>query len=260
MLWRASLSHPATRSTEPITDKNGAVVGRLVRETVPLTASARVSAQRDDSPFSIVKMRVAIENLSEWAQDGAPREEFVRYCMAAVHTLLDVSGGSFISLADPPEFAKPAVATCLNSGTWPVLIGDENHRNTILSSPIVLSDYPEIAPESEGDFYDATEVDEMLHLFVNTLTEEERAEARGTDPRSAAIMDRVENMPPEMMEKLHGAIRSLRSIPLPGNTVHDDEDDEVRRRRGRRFHRYRRDGPLRQRLRRRVRGRRVRRP
>ena len=220
------LDFPASSSTEPITDKAGTVVGRLLRETVPLTCRARVSAEQDDSPFSIVKVRVVIENLTDWAKDGAEREEFVRYCMAAVHTLLTVRNGSFLSLADPPEFAKPAVAGCVNIGTWPCLIGDEDHRDTILSSPITLSDYPEIAPESEGDFYDATEVDEMLHLFVNTLTEEERAEARGTDPRSAAIMDRVENMAPEMMEKLHGAIRSLRSIPLPGNAVHDDEGDD----------------------------------
>ena len=220
------LDFAASESTEDITDKAGALVGRMVRSTVPLTAVARVTAERDDSPFSIVKVRVVIENLTDWAQHGAAREEFVRYCMAAVHTLLAVRNGSFLSLADPPEFAKYAAAACVNSGTWPCLIGDENHRDTILSSPITLSDYPEIAPESEGDFYDATEVDEMLHLFVNTLTEEERAEARGTDPRSAAIMDRVENMPPEMMEKLHGAIRSLRSIPIPGQSLVDDDDDD----------------------------------
>ncbi len=220
------LDFAASESTEDITDQAGTVVGRMIRTTVPLHAVARVTAEADDSPFSIVKVRVVIENLTDWAQDGASREEFVRYCMAAVHTLLAVRDGSFISLADPPEFAKFAAAGCVNSGTWPCLIGDENHRDTILSSPITLSDYPEIAPESEGDFYDATEVDEMLHLFTATLTEEERAEARGTDPRSAAIMDRVDNMPPEMMEKLHGAIRSLRSIPLPGRAVVDDDEDE----------------------------------
>ncbi len=246
------LVFPASTSTEPITDAGGTVVGRMVRETWPLNAVARVTAERDDSPFGIVKVRVVIENLTDWVKQGAGREEFVRYCMAAVHTLLSVRGGSFISLADPPEYACPAVARCVNSGTWPVLIGDEQHRDTILSSPITLSDFPEIAPESEGDFYDATEVDEMLHLFVNTLTEEERAEARGTDPRSAAIMDRVENMPPELMDKLHGAIRSLRPIPLGPQPVadEDDEDDDA----GRCRCRDGRDGAIRQRLRQRVRG------
>ena len=97
-----------------------------------------------------------------------------------------------------------------------MLIGDEDKSNVILSSPITLSDFPEVAPESDGDFYDATEVDEMLHLFVNSLSDEEKREARGTDPRAAAIMDRVDALPPEMMEKLHGAIRSLRPIPLHG--------------------------------------------
>jgi hypothetical protein len=215
----------ASSSTEPIVDKAGTVVGRMVRQTWPVTARARVAAHDDDSPFSIVKVSVVIENLTDWENAQAKREEFVRHCMAAVHTLFELKGGSFVSLADPPEFAKPAVATCQNIGTWPVLIGNQDHCDTILSSPITLSDFPEIAPESEGDFYDATEVDEMLHLFVNTLTDEERAEARGTDPRAAAIMDRVENMPPELMDKLHGAIRSLRPIPL-GNQRPVDADDE----------------------------------
>jgi hypothetical protein len=78
----------------------------------------------------------------------------------------------------------------------------------VLSSPITLYDRPEIAPESPGDFFDATEIDELLSLRTLTLTEEEKREARGTDPRAAEIIDRVEAMPPELLERLHGAIRS----------------------------------------------------
>ena len=43
-----------------------------------------------------------------------------------------------------------------------------------------------------------------------TLTDDEKAEARGTDPRAAAIIDRCDDMPPELWGRLHGAIRSLR--------------------------------------------------
>ncbi|MDQ1536834.1 MAG: hypothetical protein QOE58_1227 [Actinomycetota bacterium] len=211
------LEFEATAQTEDLVSDGGAVVGRFVRQTWGISAVARISAERMIGPISMVKVTVLIENLTDWGSDGATtRDDLVRRSLAAVHTLMEVRGGSFISLADPPEFARPAVASCRNEGTWPVLIGDEDKHNVILSSPITLSDFPEVAPESDGDFYDATEVDEMLHLFVNSLSEEEKREARGTDPRAADIIDRVDTLPPEMMEKLHGAIRSLRPIPLHG--------------------------------------------
>ena len=79
----------------------------------------------------------------------------------------------------------------------------------MLSSPIILYDHPEVAPGSPGDLYDATEIDEILALRVLTLTEEEKSEARGTDPRAAAIIDRCDEMPPEVWDRLHGAVRTL---------------------------------------------------
>ena len=136
----------------------------------------------------------------------------VRRSLVAVHTLLAVDDGAFVSLLDPPEFAAAAVAGCSNDGTFPVLIGDgvAAQPTVMLSSPIILYDHPAVAPESQGDFCDATEIDEILALRVLTLTDDEKAEARGTDRRAAAIVDRCDDMPPEVWERLHGAVRSLR--------------------------------------------------
>jgi hypothetical protein len=89
------------------------------------------------------------------------------------------------------------------------LIGDDD---IVLSSPIILYDHPEVAPESPGDLYDGTEIDEILALRVLTLTDEERCEARGTDPRAAAIIDRVDSFAPEIWDRLHGAVRSLGTV------------------------------------------------
>ena len=113
---------------------------------------------------------------------------------------------------DPPEFARAAVARCCNVGTYPVLAGPPGHDDLMLSSPIILYDHPEVAPESQGDLFDATEIDEILALRVLTLTDDEKAEARGTDARAAAILDRCDAMPPEVWGRLHGAIRSLRPV------------------------------------------------
>jgi hypothetical protein len=137
----------------------------------------------------------------------------VRRSFVGVHTLLHVDDGWFVSLVDPPEFARAAVASCTNAHTWPVLVGAVDDRSTVLSSPIILSEHPEVAAESPGDMFDATEIDEILALRVLTLTDDEKREARGTDVRAAAIIDRVDGLPPEVFERLHGAVRSLRSAP-----------------------------------------------
>ncbi|MGH3984914.1 MAG: hypothetical protein ACRDST_20055, partial [Pseudonocardiaceae bacterium] len=126
---------------------------------------------------------------------------------------LAVTDGEFMSLIDPPEWAKPATAACRNERVWPVMIGEVGRRDVILASPIILYDYPAIAPESPGDLFDGTEIDEILTLRTMTLTDEEKAEARATDERARKLMDRVDSMPPEMLDKLHGAIRYLGETP-----------------------------------------------
>lgn len=80
----------------------------------------------------------------------------------------------------------------------------------LFCSPILLYDYPQIAPESSGDFYDATEIDEMLTLRVMTLTDEEKQEMRLADDRVRAILDRTEATAREQLMRTHGTLRNLR--------------------------------------------------
>jgi hydrogenase maturation protease len=80
----------------------------------------------------------------------------------------------------------------------------------MLCSPIVLYDYPQIAPESAGDFYDATEMDEMLTLRVMTLTDEEKTEVRNSDERVRDLLQRTEETAREQLMRTHGTIRGLR--------------------------------------------------
>ena len=80
----------------------------------------------------------------------------------------------------------------------------------MLSSPIILYDYPQIAPESPGDLFDGTEIDEILALRILTLTEDEKKEMREADDRSRQILERTEAMPVEHFMKLHGVLRGLR--------------------------------------------------
>ena len=200
---------------ELVHDATGAVAARVLRTRQPLSAKLAVSAERLDGPFGAIRLTVRTENLTPYDGDPDARKEAMSHSLVACHTLLGLSperAGRFISLLEPPQWAKPAAEACTNLHTFPVMIGDRGREDVMLSSPITLYDWPQIAPESPGDLFDATEIDEILILRTMTLTDEEKAEARATDPRAAAIIDRVDDMPQEIMDRLHGAVRYLRDV------------------------------------------------
>ena len=150
-----------------------------------------------------------IENTHRIADESMPRERALLESMISVHTILCVRGGSFPSLLDPPDEWREAADTCQNSGTWPVLVGDEGTHDAMLSSPIILYDYPRIAPESPQNLFDGTEIDEILTLRIMTLTDEEKAEIAQGDERARNLLEMTENLPAEHLMKLHGAMREL---------------------------------------------------
>ncbi|MEV0414074.1 hypothetical protein AB0I68_25490 [Streptomyces sp. NPDC050448] len=209
---------PAREETEPVLDAAGREVGRLVRHTERADGVLRLRAEQLDVPYRAFKLTAVVENTSDWAPDadGADRDAALPRSLVAAHLLLALSAGSFLSMTDPPEWAKASVATCANRHTWPVLAGEPGSTDVVLSSPIILEDHPGIAPESIGAMYDATEIDEILALRTAALTDQEKREARGTDPRAAAVIDLADTMPPEVLERLHGAVRALREITGPG--------------------------------------------
>jgi hypothetical protein len=124
--------------------------------------------------------------------------------------LLGAHGGEFISLLDPPAAYRAAAEECRNSRLWPVLVGGEEEKDLMLASPIILYDYPQIAPESAGDLFDGTEIDEILTLRILTMTDEEKREMRETDERGRELLERSESLPPEHLMRMHGVLRSLR--------------------------------------------------
>jgi len=205
----------AAEEPELVHDTTGALAARVLRTRQPLSAELKLSAERLDGPFGAIRLTVRTENLTPYDGDPDARKEAMSHSLVACHTLLGLSperAGRFISLLEPPEWAKPAAEACTNLHTFPVMIGDRGREDVMLSSPITLYDWPQIAPESPGDLFDATEIDEILILRTMTLTDEEKAEARATDPRAAAIIDRVDEMPQEIMDRLHGAVRYLRDV------------------------------------------------
>jgi hypothetical protein len=167
------------------------------------------ASQLDESLFRLtlnVRNLANLESASDLSRDRALLRSLV-----SVHSILHADAGEFVSLLDPPEEFKAAAAACQNAGTWPVLVGEEGQRDMMLSAPIILYDYPQIAPESAGDLFDSTEIDEILALRILTMTDAEKQEVRSGDDRARRILERTEMLPPEHFQKLHGALRGLRT-------------------------------------------------
>jgi hypothetical protein len=186
--------------------------GQVVRTRWPLSARLRLSISGAPAPFPLRRLRVDIENAVTDQPADVPRAEVLRRCLIATHCLLSVRDGVFLSLLDPPAWAAAAAKKCTNLHTFPVLAGENGARDVVLSSPIIMYDHPQVAPESPGDLHDVCEIDEILTLRTLTLTDEEKREARATDPRARAIVDRADVMPKEMFARLHGAVRSLHTV------------------------------------------------
>jgi hypothetical protein len=187
-----------------------------------LLGSVRVRATPLPGPWQAFRLTVQVANESGTVLAPSTRDEALPSALVAVHVIITISGGSFVSMTDPPEWARAEVARCENLGCWPALAGPPGTRQVMLASPIILPDHPELASESPGDLYDGTEIDEILTLRTLALTDEEKEAARATDPRSAALIDRVDAMDAPTMAQLHGVIRAVR--PAAG-TADADADD-----------------------------------
>jgi hypothetical protein len=178
------------------------------------TLSGTIETSCERVRGSLYRIAVIVSNLTPIDRQSLERDRLssVAYSLVSAHVVLRTAGAEFLSLLDPPEEVREASAQCCNLGLWPVLVGDEGEHDAMLASPIVLYDHPSIAPESHGDFFDATEMDEMLSLRVLTMTDAEKAEARQTDPRARMLIDRTEALSPDELARLHGVVRGLRPI------------------------------------------------
>jgi hypothetical protein len=209
---------PSGAEAQKLADPLGGVAGRLTWHWSGLKGVLGVRAERVAGPYRALRLRVRVENRTQPPAAPGNRPDALRYALISAHVLIGIDSGTFLSMTDPPEWAAADVAACAQDGTWPVLTGPPDCHSLMLSAPVILPDHPEIAPESAGDLFDATEIDEILTLRTMALTDEEKAQARATDPRAAALLDRVDGLPPEMLERMHGAIRYLSGPPGPAGS------------------------------------------
>ena len=203
------LDLPASEATESIYDADGRVTRLIVRTQESITGRITLSASRLKE--DLYKIALEVANEGSVADPGtASRDCALMRSLLSAHSILSVERGEFVSLLDTPEELKEFAAQCKNVGSWPVLAGEQDQRYVMLSSPIILYDYPQIAPESAGNLFDGTEIDEILALRILTLTEAEKREMRDSDERARQILERTESLPEEQFLKLHGVLRGMR--------------------------------------------------
>ena len=192
---------------EILKDGSGQDAGFLRRSSESFEGAVEVYSReiRD----GLYRVTVRILNLTDGSGQQNDDDAAILQAMVSTHTVLGVTGGSFVSLLEPPEDLREAAAKCQNLHTWPVLAGEKGTHDSMLSSPIILYDYPEIAQESPGDLFDGTEIDEILTLRIMTMTDQEKHEMRHSDERARQILERTESLPQEYLAKLHGALRGL---------------------------------------------------
>ncbi len=208
------------RTVEKLDGEDGKIMGLITRTSA--TVEARIDVSAVEISPGTYRLRIAIENLTPLAEGEDARASGQKKALVSTHTILGVEGGAFISLLDPPDALAAAAAACDNQGTWPVLAGAEGDSDTMLSSPIILYDYPEIAPESPGDLFDGTEIDEILTLRILAMTDAEKAEMIATDERGRALLERTEALTADDMARLHGTMRNPHAFPKPELAVLND--------------------------------------
>jgi hypothetical protein len=205
--WTLPVAAPAATDTELVDG------GRLVRERQEVHGVLTVASEPDGD---LRRVTIRVSNIGESASN---KNDAIARSMIGTHLIAEVVGGQFVSLLEPPPAGTDAVSRCSQHRCFPVLAGPPGTQDMLLISPIILYDHPEVAEQSNTALYDCTEIDEILTLRVMTMTDEEKAQARATDPRAAQIIDQCDAMSPEAMARLHGVLRDPHAPNIPAGLI-----------------------------------------
>jgi hypothetical protein len=156
--------------------------------------TVRSSGQRDDGT---VLVRSCVHNTAGVPR-GLDRRAALRDSLISTHIVVRISAGRFIS---PLETGHESV------NIWPVLASSAG--DTVLGAAIILPDHPRIGPESRGNMFDNTEIEEALVLHVHALSDAEREAASSQDPAVREMVDRALATTPEQIVGLHAGMKPV---------------------------------------------------
>ena len=214
-LWRCAadwsghrIEFPEHQESRLLYNEEGRIVGRQIDFAAALTGRVTMAYFPVERTEYCYQLTVRIGNTTPVADAGMlSRDEVANWSFLSTHTILTVTGGEFVSVLEPDDEWKQVAAQCRNVGTWPVLIDQDN--STVLSSPIILHDYPEIAPQSRGDLFDSSEIEEALILHLAAMSDGEKETLARSDDRLRSMLERVSQVTPQEILNLHGVLRGV---------------------------------------------------
>ena len=162
----------------------------------------RVRMSAEDLGEGRWRVLLCVHNTTPVAE-GLDRPGALAHSLLSTHPVLTIEGGRFVSPLEAQE------AESVN--TFPVLATDAD--DALLGAAIMLPDHPRLAPESRGDLFDGTEIEEALLLHVLALSDDEREAIAAADPAVREMVARAAAATPQDIIALHG--RTTVSDPAP---------------------------------------------
>ncbi|MGI8952070.1 MAG: hypothetical protein ACR2FN_10845 [Chitinophagaceae bacterium] len=199
--------------TTNISDENGETVAKQINSVSQIKGTIIVEAESVKNTQNAFRITVTVTNTTPFENTEAiTRDEVLTQSFLSTHIILNTSDGQFISHQDPDEKWKTVIDECANINTWPILIDEAN--TTLLSSPIILYDHPQINPQSHGDLFDSTEIEEALLLHVNLLSDEEKKRISQSDEKLQAMLKKVGEITPEELINFHSGLKESTQIQI----------------------------------------------
>ena len=193
---------------EMILNDEKEIVAKRITSIAEINGIVHIRAEKIKDMQDSFRLTVTVTNITSVENaEKQTRDEALLQSFLSTHIILQTPEGEFISHQDTPAKWQVAMATCNNVNTWPILIDKNN--TTLLSSPIILYDYPEINPVSSGDLFDSTEIEEALLLHVNLLSDEEKKRIGGNDEKLRAMLNKVSSLTPEDLNVYHSMMKDI---------------------------------------------------
>jgi hypothetical protein len=175
--------------------------------------TGRVRMRAEPTREGLARVKLCVHNTTELGPgaDELGRNAALRSSLMSTHVIAEVTDGRFVSPLDARGPWGEEVKACDSVNTWPVLANPTD--TAMLGAAIVLPDHPSMAPESLGNLFDSTEIEEALLLHVHALSDEERAEIAAQDPAVREMVERAAETTPEEIISLHGRLSNAGTEP-----------------------------------------------
>jgi len=148
------------------------------------------------------RIALCVHNTTAVEATGLDRSAALRTSLLSTHPIVHLEGGTFASPLEREGALGTAVAECESVNTYPILATPED--DVLVGAAIVLPDHPQLAPESRGNLFDGTEIEEALVLHVMALSADEREQIAAGDPAIRELVARTVAATPEDLVRLHG--------------------------------------------------------